>query len=283
MARKPTRKNYYRNSAAKRQARRMGRLRLGLKLLSGAMLLSALSFLFVFGYDYLTQCAYFPARHLDVSGQERLLPVEIIRQSRLASDANILSVNLSLTRKRLLAHPWIAEAEVSRELPDRIHIRVREHHALAVLDLERKFLINREGEIFKELTTGDPKAIPVVTGLEFSDIRIHGQRGTDTFEAVMDVLRLGEKPGTILPNSALKRIEVDREIGLTLHAFDRTKIIKIGYQNYPAKYRRLRSAMVFLAGDHGQIDFTSIDLNHSNRIVVSPVQAKLTGGENEEV
>ena len=38
------------------------------------------------------------------------------------------------------------------------------------------------------------------------------------YGAVMRVLQLGEKNGSILPNRVVKQIRVDRQVGLTVHA-----------------------------------------------------------------
>jgi len=273
-------KNYYKNSAAKKRSLLRKRIQTALKLTLGALVVGGMSALFVFGYDYMTQCHYFQAKRLVAVGSSRVTAQTILNQAQLAKGINILSVNLVLVRKRLMAHPWIADAEVSRELPDRIRIRVREHRPLAVLDLGRRFLVNHRGEIFKEMTPSDPREMPLITGLEFSDIRVSDKKGSNAYTSVMQVLRLGQKAGSILPNHALKRISVDRDIGLTLHAFDGTRVIKLGYEDYPAKYERLRAAMLYLNRIGRELNYASIDLNHANRIVVTPESPE---GDEEEV
>ena len=273
-------KNYYKNSTAKKRTRNRKRFRTVAKLTLGALAVGSMSALFVFGYDYLTQCHYFRAEQLSVNGVGHLTKKTVLEQAQLERGVNILSVNLVLLRKRLMAHPWIADAEVSRELPDRIRIRVREHRPLAVLDLGRRFLVNRKGEIFKEMNRSDPTELPLITGLEFSDIRVSDKKGSSVYASVMQVLRLGEKTGSILPNHEVKRISVDREIGLTLHAFDDAKAIKLGFEDYPAKYERLRSAILYLNRGGRSFKYESIDLNHANRIVVTPESPE---GDQEEV
>ena len=246
-------------------------------------MLATASFALIFGYDYLTQCAYFEARQIREAGNQRLAADQILSRARLETGVNILSVNLYLVRQRLLAEPWIAEAQVSRELPDSIEIRVTEQRPLAILDLGRKFLLNDRGEVFMELDETAPVALPLVTGLEFPDLHLEGGAGSPAFAAVMEVLRLGLRPGTALPIAAVDRIDVDRQLGLTLHAFAGAKVIKIGYQDYPDKYDRLRTVMMFLNRDGRLRDVSVIDLNHRNRIVVTPAQVNAPEKEHEEV
>jgi cell division protein FtsQ len=263
-------------------------------------LLLFVSALFILGYDFLTQCSYFKAQSIVIDGTDRLSEEEILGQAGIQKGMNILSVNLSMARKKLLAHSWIADAEVSRELPFTIAIRIKEHRPLAVLDLGRKFLIDTRGEIFKERAASDPDELPVITGLEYSDLDVSGDAAAlyrsesvggnalkNPFGAVMDVLRLGQKPESVVPNTAIERIHVDREIGLTLHASyyasGRVRAIKLGYDDYQSKYLMLKNILFHLQERKSVPDFDSIDLNNVNRIVVNPVKIESSAGNHKEV
>ncbi len=183
----------------------------------------------------------------------------------------------------MLAHSWIAEAEVRRELPDIITIGIKEHEPLAILDLGRRFLINVKGEVFKELTPSDPDVLPIVSGLQFSDLNISGEPRSTSFNAVIEVLRFGLDSDSILPNARIRRIRVDKQTGLTLYAFDRSKVIKLGYHDYPDKYERLESVLFYLKKKKCFPDFNSIDLNHLDRIVVNLVKDKSSAEDHKEV
>ncbi len=283
MAHKRIQRNYYKNSAANRRAKIIRRFKLCLKTVVLIAALNLISFLFIFGHDLLTQCDYFRAENLTVTGADRLTGQQVLDQAEVTKGINIFSLNLSMTRKRLLTHPWIAEAEVSREPPAGINIRVKEHKPIAVIDLGRKFLINDRGEIFKEMTTSNPEHLPIIRGLEFSDINVHGEPRSASFSAVMDVLALGQKPDSVLPNKSIKKIQVDREIGLTIYAFDRIKAIKIGYDNYPDKYAKLKNVLLFLKKRNGLSHLDSIDINNLNRIVVNPARIESPAGDQKEV
>ncbi|MCJ7830137.1 MAG: FtsQ-type POTRA domain-containing protein, partial [Desulfobacterales bacterium] len=171
-AHKRVRKNYYRNSPLKRRADILARLTSCLKAMAGIGIVTVISLLFILGYDVMTQCDYFRAVGIEVHGAHRLTQELLLQQARLEPDVNVLAVNLVVVRKRLLSHPWIAAAEVSRDLPGEIHISIREHQPLAILDLNRKFLINVQGEVFKELEATDPQDLPQIRGLTFSDLRV---------------------------------------------------------------------------------------------------------------
>ena len=277
------RKNRRKKTAPSRRRKIIYGLGLGLKIgavITGLILFSTLCIL---GYDVLTQCEYFTTQKIAVSGQIRLSPRQVQNQALVHEGINLLSINLTTSRKRLLAHPWIKQAKVRRELPDQIQITIEEHRPLAILDLGRNFLINTDGEIFKAHTDKDPQDLPLITGLKLSQLNLPGDPKSEPFEAVMKVLETGQQPGSVLPNHVIRRIQVDTNTGLTLYAFDQFKAIDIGYDNYPAKFGRLRNVLYYLRRNEAIADFVWIDLNNLKRVVINPLRTETAAVRNEEV
>jgi cell division protein FtsQ len=260
----------------------MARLITGFRFTAAIAAVMTVTALFILVHDLLTQCDYFAARQLTIEGMRRLTREQVAGQAGVQDGVNILSTNLSLVRKRLLAHPWIAEAEVRREIPSGLTIRIKEHSALALVDFGRKYLINTHGKIFKAWEASDPDTLPVIKGLKLSDLTVYGHsessnfnsdRGrTAPFKAVMRVLQLGGKKGSILPNRFVRQIHVDRQIGLTIYAFDPGKTINLGYSDYAGKYHMLANLFSYLKRHRSISDFDRIDLNNLKRVVVNPIK-----------
>jgi cell division protein FtsQ len=289
---KKPRRNYRKGTKRARQFAFLRRLAAGFYVIAGVAALLLTSVLFVFVYDVITQCDYFKAKSLKIEGVQRLSQNQIIEAARVKKGMNVLDVNLAMVRKRLLAQPWIADAEIRREIPAGLYIKVKEHSPLAIIDLGRKFLLNENGRVFKEWTDTDPANLPLVSGLALSDIRIHGKTAAhpsqldhpqkDPFEAVMQVLRLGRQTRSILSNRNIRQIKVDREIGITLVAFKQMKTIELGYYNYPLKFNMLKNILSYGKHRRSFPEFDRIDLNNVNRIVVNPV-SKIPTGNHKEV
>lgn len=266
------RKNYYKSSAVKSQHRIRTRIFWGVKLLGGVAGLLAISYLLVFSHDLLTHQGFFKVRDIDIKGLKRLSAEDVLHQARIEEGINILSVNLKLVRKRLLANTWIAEAEVRREFPHDLKITIYEQEPLAVLDLGPKVLINTRGEIFKEKSSTDPAGLPVVTGLSYSDLDVPGKPRSQAFQAVMQVLSLGQQSGSILPNRQIKQIHVDHEMGVTLFAYRNIRQVRLGYRHFEEKYASLKNIMLHMKRQHRFRGFAAIDLNNINRIVAQPLE-----------
>jgi cell division protein FtsQ len=294
-ARKPraARRNISRRTLAVRQIiwlRRLAAVCWTAVVAAGVILVSLF---FIFVHDVFTQSDLFRAHQIQVAGAERLSPQTVIAQAGLRSGINVLSVNLTAARKRLLAHPWIAEAEIQREIPSTLRLRIREHLPLAVVDVGPKFLLNRQGEIFKKWEPADSAGLPVVTGLAPADLRAADrsaaglalmdfgaappaqQLPSRPMDAVLQVLMLGRDSDSALPSRDLRAIRVDRELGLTLVAYAEGRAIRIGYNDYPAKYHLLRELLAFFRTQPTVADFERIDLNDINRVIVNPVKAEL--------
>ena len=259
-------------------------------------------------HDLIIQSEYFGVKNLSVTGTQRLPTEQILEQADIRIGSNILAVNLSVSRKRLMAHPWIAEATVMREIPDKIRISITEHRPLAIIDLGRKFLISDKQILFKENDGSDPKNLPLIRGLRFSDIKLPGeqtrfgieknkppkdnrnirgayrQTAVNPLDAVMELLHLGLDKGSVLPNGRIKQIRVDKDMGLTLYPADTVQEIRLGYHEYSNKYAVLRKVFKYIenGGVNKHVNFESIDLNNLNRVVLVPLKTEKPAKDRKE-
>ncbi|MDX2442035.1 MAG: hypothetical protein QNK40_15990, partial [Desulfobacterales bacterium] len=81
--------------------------------------------------------------------------------------------------------------------------------------------------------------------------------------------RLAAWAESVIPNKLIRKIMVDREIGITIYAFNKIKEIKLGYENYTDKYDLLKKVLLYIKNLNNFQDPVSIDLNNFNRVVVN--------------
>ncbi len=287
------RKYRYRKRRLKKRTLPAAALRIGAGVLGTAVL----SLFFIFGHDLITQCRYFTLREITISGTDRIGEDQILRQAEVRTGMNLLSINLSVVRNRLLADPWISKAAIRRVIPSALHIAIEEHRPLAILDMGRRFVIDENGHIFKEMDRNDPQGLPVIRGLNYADLDLAPERrpvllrpavafaATDSenrkkplsvYRSVVRALQLGSHKAAVLPNEKVSAIQVDREIGITIHPTDRTPLIRLGFNDYVRKLEVLKSIMAFT----GRPDtwkweeIASIDLKNPDRVVVKLVRKK---------
>ena len=117
-------------------------------------------------YRYAKTTPRFAVQSITIEGTKRLARDDILGASGIEPGVNLFSLDVEAARKKLVDSPWIKRARIVRRLPDGILIEVVEHEALATLVVEgQSFLIDRDGEPFKELGSGDPHDLPIVTGV----------------------------------------------------------------------------------------------------------------------
>lgn len=103
--------------------------------------------------------AGFRVRHVRVSGTERMNELAVYERALAQKDQPMPLVDLAALRNELLALPWVADARVSRQLPDTLRIDIverREHAVLAKPD--HLVLIDAEGNELEPVSAAKAKA-----------------------------------------------------------------------------------------------------------------------------
>lgn len=272
---KRSRVNRFRKDAGQKKAMPAGWQAGVLKIFCASAAIMAMSLVFVFGYDLLTQCDYFAVEKVEVSGIERLTRKRVLQAAKIADGVNILSVNLNAARKRLHAMSWVENAEIRREFPDTFIIRIREHSPVAVIEMGGLFLINTSGEIFTETGDDEFEDLPVITGIKYTTWKTESRGGNPVAGSVIKVIELARKEGCVLPFESIKKISVDKDLGLTVTTgeFPAEKI-HLGFGGYEDKYRRLSEIFSYLKCRGVSLAFKEIDLRYKDRIVARPAEDK---------
>ncbi|BBO75129.1 hypothetical protein DSCW_25460 [Desulfosarcina widdelii] len=282
---KPKRKNRFKKKRSVNRDLLRRRIGSGLRVLAGLLLLAATSTAFILAHDYFTQADQFTARQIEVTGIRRLSREQVLDIAEIGKDINILAVNLATTRKRLLADPWIAEATVSRKIPSGLELHITEERPLAFLEMEDGlgFLINAEGRAFKRQGPTSADDLPRVQGLSNADLPVAGQPETEAYEAVMRLLTLARESGGPLSLPSIRRIQVDREIGITVAVGEANRAIKLGFGQYRRKCDILKKLLAKMEKDSRLNTFRVIDLFDLDRIVVTLASAVPSDADDKEV
>ena len=101
----------------------------------------------------------------------------------------------------------------------------------------------------------------------------------------MDALKIWGGSDFLTHGMTIKRIDVDRDIGLTLYMSEngRTVLFDIGYDDYPDKHANFMNVLSYLNNINRFADVDLIDLKSSNRIVIRPVFIQSQTKKQKEV
>jgi cell division protein FtsQ len=107
-----------------------------------------------------TYTPVFRARHIDVEGERTLRAAQVLRIAGVDDATNVFHLDPTAVEAALRSSPWIAEAEVERDLPSTIRIRVTERAPMAQVSVDGLTRsVAGDGTL---LPGGDPVNLPEV-------------------------------------------------------------------------------------------------------------------------
>ncbi|UJR78949.1 cell division protein FtsQ/DivIB [Sandaracinus amylolyticus] len=184
----------------------------------------------------------FATSEIELEGASRLTRADVEAAAGIAVGRNVFERSPDEARAALLAHPWIAEAEVRRRLPGRWSIAIRERSAAAILMLEEAWLVDAEGAVFKRAEAGDPIDLPVITGIERERFTTDRAFRTRVLLGIVALLSDWRAAG-LWRREPIGEIHVEPDDALTLRIGDDATEVRLGHGPYRAKLDRLRRVL----------------------------------------
>lgn len=118
------------------------------------------------GWHWARSSPRFGLHDVSVKGQTEATDVELVRLGGILLGQNLFAMDPAAMEKSIATHPWIKSVQVRREFPNKLHIVVTEHRAVAMLSLGELYLLNETGAPFKRIKAGDQFDLPLVTGID---------------------------------------------------------------------------------------------------------------------
>ncbi|MBW3627657.1 MAG: FtsQ-type POTRA domain-containing protein [Gemmatimonadetes bacterium] len=135
--------------------------RMRIAVLVGAGCLAAASPLW--GPRLLRELPWFRVRRVEVSGTRLLAPHQVLATARIPAGENVWD-DLGELASALRAHPAIATATVSRDLPGTLRIRVQEKRPIAYVEMGVLAPITARGELLPVDPARTRMDLPVIRG-----------------------------------------------------------------------------------------------------------------------
>jgi len=184
----------------------------------------------------------FATREIALDGISRLDREEVLEQAGLALEQNVFEVSPEMARARLLSHPWIATATVSRRLPDSYSIEIVEHRAVAMLALSDLYLVSDDASVFKKLSPGDPTDLPVITGIDSDAYQRDATFRTTVLVSAIALLHDYRDVG-LWRREPIAEIHADPDASLSLYVGSDAVRVRLGRRPFRKKLRRFRKVL----------------------------------------
>ncbi len=131
---------------------------------------------------------------VEVHGNHFLSEGEVRELTGPALGENLLTLDIAALTERLRASPWVAEAIVTRRLPDTLCIEIHERVPLALAELDRLYLMDADGgliEIYGPRTGSFD--LPIVRGLLGVEEESRRERARRAAQLLADLAELGSE------------------------------------------------------------------------------------------
>ena len=131
---------------------------------------TALGYLLLLGAEVAMSARAFEVTRISVTGNERISTPEVLKLLEGLEGSNVLTADLDMWRKRLLASNWVAQATLRRVFPNGVSVVLSERRAVGIGRTDAaNYLIDRTGMFIAEF--GPDYAdldLPIVDGLAVS-------------------------------------------------------------------------------------------------------------------
>jgi len=217
---------------------------------------------------YVRSAKAFATSAIELTGAERLSREQVLASAGLALGKNVFEVSPEQAEAALRAHPWVAEAEVTRRLPGSYRIHVREQKAVALLALEELHLVSEDGTVFKRVEPEDPVDLPLITGIDPERFRADLALRTSLLVSAVALLQDYRDAG-LWVREPLAEIHAEPDESFTLYAGKDAMQVRLGPRPYGKKLRRLRQILDELSAQKDRPAYVYLDnVRRPDRVAV---------------
>jgi cell division protein FtsQ len=235
------------------------------ELLRTVLLLSAVSIIvagMIYGYIFTISSSYFQIKEVIVNGCKEITEKEILSYAAIKPSQNLLAINLGTMTRRIESNPWVKEVSIGREFPNRLIINLQERTAVALVKRDNGFnLLDVDGVVFKKHEKNDEVDIPVLNGCSSDD------NESVIFTKSLELLRYLSASNEFPTIRNIAEIHGHEVFGLSLFT-DSGLCIRLGFDSYENKLKRLNTVMADLERRNMKLGFLLIDLNDPAKITV---------------
>jgi cell division protein FtsQ len=243
----------------------LGQLGFGLiKIFVFLLGLGGLSLACISGSQLVSSSPYFGIRNIVVTGIDDDLREEVVEVSGLNRGETLLSIDATAITRSIEAHPWIRSVVLKREFPHTLHIEAEHEEPEAIVVLDRMYLMDGEGVIFKEVQSSDSVDFPVVTGLSA------GNGKNEVYLAAVAAFLDGfHSARASISVQELSEIHVEEDGAISIYFSELPFKVFLGKGEFIRKIDSLTHLLGHLRTTQRLPQVRSIDLSYRDRAVVA--------------
>jgi cell division septal protein FtsQ len=193
----------------------------------------------------LTGSQFFAVKEIALEGNTRTSREELLALVEDKTRANLWKLDLEEIRKALKRNAWVRDAEVTRQLPDKLRVKINEREPYALLRRSDNSVvwIDRDGTVLGDHSRFNREIVPpVISGLAegvTSKVQEANQRHLDLYQQLLAELD-GQKPPL---SPQVDEVIFDGGDGLKLRVHEGRVAVLVGTKDFR---KRLEEALRIL-------------------------------------
>lgn len=187
----------------------------------------------------------FLVKKIVIKGNHRCSRSEIIQALGLDSRQLIFSFSLARARKRIKSLPYVKQVRLYRRLPDQLRIVIEERQPIALLYLEKLYMVDEEGVVIGRVPQGESLDFPVISGVSVAEWRKRPQVWGKLLKKATGLLKLWNERGHKW-SEKVAQVELDEACGVTLYTTGCGWELQLGLDDYRERLSRWRQVVSVL-------------------------------------
>ncbi len=200
-----------------------------------------------------------------VQGNYHTVKEGIVQQLDL--EPGMLLFDVDLVEKQVAVEdlPYVKTAQLSRQWPDRLLVSVTERVPVAIVNLEKLYYVDADGQIFKRIDPGEEVDLPVITGLSVSQLQKNPDRGRTLLDSGLKLLACWQE-NDAFRQEGIAEIHLDDAFGLTVFTRRHIWQLRLGLDEFRLKLKHWQKVLAYLGKEAEQI--SSFDCSAGHSVVV---------------
>ncbi len=178
----------------------------------------------------------FPVQKVEIRGNQMLTYNQIVALTGITQNSNLFQISLKDIGQKVASNNWVESVRIQRFFPGTLVVNITERKPVAVINMGLLYYIDKKGEPFKPLTSGDSLDFPVVSGISEEDINNEPAATRDVILNACTLLEALKQNGFVLAD--VSEINYDNIRGFTLYTTSTALPVKIGFDDFDNKLKR---------------------------------------------
>lgn len=191
------------------------------------LVLAAVTCVGFYGYRGVVFSNAFAVNNIVVTGASPTFNQSVKDQLEVFENKNIYRIRLYEIEKNLEENPWIKSADVTRAGLHSLEVEVEKQKAVAVLNLNGFYLIDKDGKPFKRTrsTSEEMEGLVVVSGLKRRDLKEHSEWVDEKMKTFLKLLLMYK---TKVRRPSLSEVVFTADEGAIFYTYESGAAINVG-------------------------------------------------------